>query len=80
MFAAVFLLAELFCLHLSLVLVAIFIKAMMAHATCSDSEDYDTEVHEQPPPRKKLMGAAKYKTDSWKEFPFIRSVPENPYR
>ena len=65
------------------------IMAMMAQATCSEAfdDDYDTDVEtdEQSPPRKKkLMGAAKYKTkfkDSLKkEFPFITSVSGDPYR
>ena len=63
--------------------------AKMAQATYSEAfdDDYDTDVEadEQPPPRKKkLTGAAKYKTkfkDSWKkEFSFITSVPGESYR
>lgn len=65
------------------------IMAKMAQATYSEAfdDDYDTDVEadEKPPPRKKkLTGAAKYKTkfkDSWKkEFSFITSVPGESYR
>ena len=55
----------------------------------TDSEDSDSDSQSrsqtpEPQPKKQKLGAAKYRTkysSSWaKEFPFITSVPGDPYR
>lgn len=59
----------------------------LSQVLVTESEDSDSDSRSQTPepqPKKQKLGAAKYRTkfsSSWaKEFPFITSVPGDPYR
>ena len=63
------------------------IMAAVDHASsCESGSDYESERELSPPKSKtrKFSGAASYATkfnpDWKKEFPYITSVPEDPYR